>query len=57
MIVKLKARGIEVLTEFDAKRLEAIAKMRNDAAHRGDFEYEERAVSDALVVWVTQIEE
>lgn len=48
MIVKLKARGVEVLTEFDAKRLEAIAKMRNDAAHGGEFEYEDRAVSEAL---------
>jgi hypothetical protein len=48
MIVKLKARGIEVLTEFDAKRLEAIAKMRNDAAHGGEFEYDDRVVSEAL---------
>jgi hypothetical protein len=32
VIAKLKAPEAGVLTEFDAKRLEAIAKMRNDAA-------------------------
>jgi hypothetical protein len=49
VIVKLKARGVDVLTEFDAKRLESIAKMRNDAAHGGDFKYEGHTVSEALV--------
>jgi hypothetical protein len=48
VIVKLKACGVEVLTEFDAKRLESIARMRNDAAHGGDFKYEGHTVSEAL---------
>ena len=33
VIAKLKAPGVGVLTEFEAKRLEAIARLRNDAAH------------------------
>ena len=48
VIVKLKAPDINVLTEFEAKRLEAIAKLRNDAAHGGDFAYSEKDVDAAL---------
>jgi hypothetical protein len=35
VIAKLKAPEIAVLTEFEAKRLEAIARLRSDAAHGG----------------------
>jgi hypothetical protein len=37
IIIKLKAMEVGVLTEFEAKRLEAVAKMRNDAAHGGGW--------------------
>ena len=48
VIAKLKARDVGVLTEFDAKRLEAIARLRNDAAHGGDFEYPTSVVNEAI---------
>jgi hypothetical protein len=48
VIVKLKAPDVNVLTEFEAKRLEAIARLRNDAAHGGEFVYSEKEVKVAL---------
>lgn len=48
VIIKLKAAEVGVLTEFEAKRLEAIARLRNDAAHGGDFPYEASDVESAL---------
>jgi hypothetical protein len=48
IITKLKYPGINVLNEFAAKRLESLAKMRNDAAHGGDFTYQLDEVSGAL---------
>jgi len=48
VIVKLKAPGTNVLTEFEAKRLEAIARLRNDAAHGGDFAYTQEQISSAF---------
>jgi len=48
VIVKLKAPDVNVLTEFEAKRLEAIARLRNDAAHGGEFVYSEKEVKAAL---------
>ena len=39
LIIKLKAPKVGVLTEFEAKQLEAVARMRNDAAHGGEFKY------------------
>jgi hypothetical protein len=48
VIAKLKAPDVQVLTEFEAKRLESIARMRNDAAHGGDFNYQPEQVSQAL---------
>ncbi len=47
-ITKLKAPEIHVLNEFTAKRLESLAKMRNDAAHGSDFNYQLNEVSGAL---------
>jgi hypothetical protein len=48
IITKLKAPDVHVLNEFSAKRLEALARMRNDAAHGGEFNYQEKDVSGAL---------
>ncbi len=48
IITKLKAPDIQVLNEFEAKRLESVARMRNDAAHGGDFTYQADQVSQAL---------
>jgi hypothetical protein len=48
IIIKLKAPDVNVLNEFAAKRLESLAKMRNDAAHGSDFNYQLDEVSGAL---------
>jgi hypothetical protein len=48
VINKLKASGVGILTEFEAKRLEAIARLRNDAAHGGEFNYEPKIVASAI---------
>ncbi len=48
IITKLKAPDAQVLNEFEAKRLESLAKMRNDAAHGGEFDYRADQVSQAL---------
>jgi hypothetical protein len=48
IITKLKAPDVHVLNEFAAKRLESLAKMRNDAAHGSDFNYQLDEVSGAL---------
>jgi len=49
IIIKLKAPDVNVLNEFAAKRLESLAKMRNDAAHGSDFNYQLDEVSGALI--------
>lgn len=51
MIHKLKSPEVGIITEFHSRQLEAIAKIRNDAAHgKGDFSYSkddvERTLSD-----------
>lgn len=48
VIVKLKSPEVGILTEFEAKRLEAIARLRNDAAHGGEFKYEASVVESAI---------
>jgi len=48
VIAKLKSPGIGILSEFEAKRLEAVARLRNDAAHGGEFNYEKSAVESAI---------
>lgn len=48
VIVKLKSPNVGILTEFEAKRLEAVARMRNDAAHGGDFNYSEDHIAEEL---------
>jgi hypothetical protein len=48
VINKLKSPEIRVLSEFEAKRLEAIARLRNDAAHGGEFTYEASVVESAI---------
>lgn len=49
IITKLKAPEVEVFNEFEAKRLESLARMRNDAAHGGEFNYQAEQVSQALI--------
>lgn len=48
IINKLKAPQVHVLTEFEAKRLQSIAQIRNDAAHGGEFNYQSIQISEAL---------
>ena len=48
IIHKLKAPEIGILTAFEAKELEAIANMRNDAAHGGEFNYSKSQVDVVL---------
>lgn len=48
LITRLKSQEAQVLNEFEAKRLEALARMRNDAAHSGEFNYNHDQVSQAL---------
>ncbi len=48
VITKLKSPEVGLLTEFEAKRLEAIARLRNDAAHGGEFTYEAATVEAAI---------
>lgn len=47
MIDKMKKKEVQLITEFEAKNLQAIAKMRNDAAHGGDFDYTEKQVQES----------
>lgn len=49
VINKLKTESVGVLTEFEAKRLEALGKLRNDAAHGGDFGYAEPEIEEMIV--------
>lgn len=48
VILKLKTPEVGLISEFEAKRLEAIAKLRNDAAHGGEFEYSKDQVKGAI---------
>jgi hypothetical protein len=48
VIIKLKDQSVGILTEFEAKKLEAIAKMRNDAAHGASFNYTSEEIQDSL---------
>lgn len=48
LLHKLKAPHIAVITEVQSKTLEAVAKVRNDAAHGGAFEYAQKDIEHAL---------
>lgn len=48
VIVKLKDPAAGLITEFEAKRLEAVSRLRNDAAHGGGFDYKRQDVENAL---------
>jgi hypothetical protein len=48
IITKLKAPNVHVLNEFAAKRPESLARMRNDAAHGNDLNYQLVEVSLAV---------
>jgi len=47
LIDKMKKKEVQLITEFEAKNLQAIANMRNDAAHGGDFNYSEKQVHES----------
>ena len=49
LLHKLKAPGVGIITEVQSKTLEAVAKIRNDAAHGGPFEYHKEEVERALL--------
>lgn len=49
LIDKMKKKDVQLITEFEAKNLQAIAKMRNDAAHGGDFNYTEKQVKESYL--------
>ena len=57
VIAKLKAPDVQVLNEFEAKRLESLGRMRNDAAHGGEFNYQLEQVARALVEVRTTLEQ
>lgn len=48
IIQKLKSTEVGILTAFEVKELEAVAKIRNDAAHGGEFSYRKDQVEEAL---------
>jgi hypothetical protein len=48
LIVKLKSPEAQVFNEFETKHLEALARIRNDAAHGGEFNYSNEQVTQAL---------
>ena len=45
---KLKKKTVGILNEFEAKKLEVVAKIRNDAAHGDNFNYKKEDVEEAL---------
>jgi len=47
LIDKMKKKEVQLITEFEAKNLQAIANMRNDAAHGGDFNYTDKQVQES----------
>lgn len=48
IVVKLKRADVGVLTEFEAKKIEPIGKIRNDAAHGGEFNYHKQDVQEMI---------
>lgn len=48
LIHKLKSPEVSILTDFQARQLEVFAKLRNDAAHGGNFNYEKNEIENAL---------
>ncbi len=48
IVEKLKSERVGILNEFEAKKLQVVAKLRNDAAHGGEFKYRKEDVEDAL---------
>ncbi|MBP6825772.1 MAG: HEPN domain-containing protein, partial [Saprospiraceae bacterium] len=50
LIDRLKKDEIGLLNEFEAKQLHVVAKMRNDAAHGGDFNYTKAQVEEIFKI-------
>jgi len=48
IVVKLKRAEAGVLTEFEAKKIEPLGKLRNDAAHGGEFNYQKQDVQEMI---------
>lgn len=48
LIQKFRFPEIALISGFEAENLEAVAKMRNDAAHAGEFEYPGSQIAEAL---------
>jgi hypothetical protein len=48
IVVKLKHTDIGVLNEFEAKKIEPIGKLRNDAAHGGEFNHQKQDIQDMI---------
>jgi len=49
LLHKLKTPDVAVITEVQSKTLEAVARIRNDAAHGGAFEYVHSDIERALL--------
>lgn len=47
VINKLKSPENPIISDYEAKQLEALAKIRNDAAHGGDFNYSKKELTEA----------
>lgn len=47
LIDKMKKKEVQLITGFEAKNLQAIANMRNDAAHGGEFSYTGKQVQES----------
>lgn len=48
IVVKLKRSDAGILTEFEAKKIEPLGKLRNDAAHGGEFNYQNQDVQEMI---------
>lgn len=48
IVVKLKRSDLGILTEFEAKKIEPIGKLRNDAAHGGEFNYQKQDIQEMI---------
>jgi len=48
IIIKLKRDESGILNQFEAKKLEVVAKVRNDAAHGGEFNYSDKEIQSTL---------
>lgn len=50
LIDRLKKDEIGIINEFEAKQLQVVSKMRNDAAHGGEFNYSKEQVEEVFKI-------